>query len=97
MRIYFHATLRPITGGRTIAAPVPPGSTISALLAELIQRYPGLGPLLMDEAGQLLRQVHVMVNGRDVRYLARGLETPLDSEDALDLFPAVGGGSGADG
>jgi len=51
-----------------------------------------LEPELLDGDGQLWRHVHVMVNGRDVPYLERGLHTPLSADDTLDVFPPVGGG-----
>jgi molybdopterin synthase sulfur carrier subunit len=36
--------------------------------------------------------VHVFVNGRDVPYLEKTLETRISQSDKLDIFPAVGGG-----
>ena len=33
-----------------------------------------------------------MVNGRDIRFLEKQLETVLNSEDVISVFPAVGGG-----
>jgi len=71
---------------------VGPGSTVWDAVHALISRYPVLEPELLDGDGQLWRHVHVMVNGRDVPYLERGLHTPLSADDTLDVFTPVGGG-----
>jgi molybdopterin converting factor small subunit len=67
--------------------------TVCGFITQMIERYPPLGPQLLDAEGKLARHVHVMVNGRDAPYLAEGLETPLRETDAIDVFPPVGGGA----
>lgn len=92
MRIHFHATLRDAVGGREPELAFPPGTTVQALLDAVTTRWPEARRRMLDDEGRLLRNVHVFVNGRDARYLADGLATALAEDDALDLFPAVGGG-----
>lgn len=92
MRINFYATLRQIVGGKSVEIPLNDGTTVRALVEELIHRYPGLRPVLMDEKNDLHRQVHLFVNGRDAFYLPEALETSLTSSDTVDIFPPVGGG-----
>ncbi len=92
MKVNFYATLREITGGKTVEIEYQEGMSIQALLDFLFQRYPRLRQELMDEAGNLYPHVHVFVNGRDAPYLEKGLETPLAAEDVINIFPAVGGG-----
>jgi molybdopterin converting factor small subunit len=58
----------------------------------LVEAYPAIGPELLNGDGQLHPHVHVFVEGRDVHYLAGGLDAPLPAEAKLDVFPAVGGG-----
>ncbi len=92
MRVNFYATLRPIVGGKTVELPVAPGITVRDLIDELVARYPRLRAELLDEHGSLYGHVHVFVNGRDAPYLADKLDTPVASEDHLDIFPPVAGG-----
>ena len=93
MKVDFHATLRQIVGGKTAEIPVGQGITVRELIGELIARYPGLRPQLLDEQGNLSEHVHVFINGRDAPYLDHGLETELAPDDTLDVFPPVAGGT----
>jgi sulfur-carrier protein len=92
VNVRFHATLRQSVGGRHVEVDWQDGLTVWEFVTQMVTRYPGLGPQLLSADGTLARHVHVMVNGRDAPYLERGLETALQSNDAIDVFPAVGGG-----
>ena len=92
MNVRFHATLRQAVGGRHVDVDWQAGLTVWGFVTQMVERYPGLGPQLLDAEGKLARHVHVMVNGRDAPYLAQGLETPLRETDKIDVFPPVGGG-----
>jgi molybdopterin synthase sulfur carrier subunit len=93
MQLRFFATFRPIVGGATAALEAPPGVTVRELIARVVQRWPALGPQLLDAQGRLYGHVHVLVNGRDAPYLPAGLDTPLGPEDVVSFFPAVAGGT----
>lgn len=93
MDVRFHATLRQAVGGRHVVVDWRDDLTVWGFLTQMIERYPALGPQLLDANGALARHVHVMVNGRDAPYLAHGMHTPLRSNDKIDVFPAVGGGA----
>ena len=92
MDINFYATLRIITGKKTISLDIQDGSTVRAMLEKIFEVYPALRKELMTSENDLHGHVHVFVNGRDVPYLAEVLETKITSMDKLDIFPAVGGG-----
>jgi sulfur-carrier protein len=94
VRVILYATLRAAVGSRIVdlGLEIGQGSTVWDAVHALIARYPVLRPELLDGDGQLWRHVHVMVNGRDAPYLERGLDTPLEPDDTLDVFPPVGGG-----
>jgi molybdopterin synthase sulfur carrier subunit len=93
LELRFHATLRQFVGGRNVDVAFQEGLTVRGLLEQLIARYPALGPQLFDEANNLHRHVHVFVNGRDAPYLDHGLDTVLQADASLDVFPPVGGGT----
>jgi sulfur-carrier protein len=92
MKVNFYATLREIVGQKTIDFEIPPGSTIGYLIQHIAGRFPALRPAIMDSEGELLRHVHVFVNGRDVPFLENQMDTVLKAEDVIGIFPAVGGG-----
>ena len=92
MQVNFYATFRPIVGGKTVEFDLPAGTTPARLLQAIIGAYPALQPQLLDENGMLFNHVHIFINGRDVQYLPQALETPLDPQDKVDIFPPVGGG-----
>lgn len=92
MNINFYATLRQITGKKTVTLELVDGITVREMLEKVFEQYPPLRQSLMTPENELLGHVHVFVNGRDVPYLADVLETRISHADKLDIFPAVGGG-----
>jgi len=90
--VRLYATLRPRAGGEgVLEVPWSAGDTIADVIRELQRRKPGLQGHILDEEGQLLPHVNVFLNGRDIRYL-NGLETRVDGEAELFIFPPVAGG-----
>jgi molybdopterin synthase sulfur carrier subunit len=68
-----------------------PAGTVAALIADLDNRFPGLGGRLTDEAGNLRKFVNIYVNEEDVRFL-QGKETELKDGDTVSIVPAIAGG-----
>ena len=68
--------------------------TISSVIDQLDQRYPGFGKQLLGDDGELHRFVNVYVNDEDIRYLEK-LDTKADEGDTVSLLPSVAGGAGA--
>jgi molybdopterin converting factor small subunit len=80
--------LRSETGGaREVRAA---GSTVGELLDDLMSRFPGLRPQLVDD-DEIAPYVNVYVGGEDVRTLD-GLETPVHDGSTVILLPAMAGG-----
>ena len=92
MDVNLFATLRQLAGHKTVHFDLPVGATVRELLAQVIERYPAMRSELYGDDGELFGHVHVFINGRDAPHLDKALETPLTTEDTVDLFPAVGGG-----
>jgi sulfur-carrier protein len=81
---------RKFTGGIGVVEARP--GTISELLDQLDQRYPGFRSQVITEEGKLHRFVNVYVNDEDARYLDK-LETQVQEGDTVSLLPSVAGGS----
>ena len=92
MNVNFYATLRQVTGRKSVEFDLAPGVTVRELLGAVIERFPGLEGELFDADGSLFGHVHVFVNGRDAPYLEKALDTVLAADDEVDVFPAVAGG-----
>ena len=92
MKINFHATLRPIVGQKTIEFDIPDEVTVEQLIEIVVTRFPPLRQELLDANGNLFPHVHVFVNGRDAPYLDEALETMVEPDDKVNIFPAVAGG-----
>ena len=91
MRVKVFGTLRPLVGGKELHVAVCAGQTVRDVLAALAAGYPTLGERVLDDVGEVQKSVHVLVNGRSVKFLD-GLDTAVRESDLMALFPAIGGG-----
>jgi len=82
--------LRKFTGGSE--AVDAEGATITALVADLDRRYPGIKARICDDSGQVRRFVNLFVNGEDIRFLQH-LDTPVKDGDEVSIVPAIAGGA----
>ena len=90
--VRLYATLRPRVGGQGVLdVPWSPGDTVADVIRELVRRKPALQGHILNDEGLLLPHVNVFLNGRDIRYL-KGLETRVDGDAELFIFPPVAGG-----
>jgi len=87
MQINFYASLRKISGQKTIELQMPVGCTVTGLLNAVIDEYPAMEGKLLDEHGNLGLHAHVIVNGRDAPLLKNALNTELLESDKIDIFP----------
>jgi cysteine synthase B len=67
------------------------GANVRELLADLAERFPGLGSQVLENGNEIAPFVNVYVNNEDVRTL-EGLETPVGDGTTVILLPAMAGG-----
>lgn len=91
MKVRVYATLRPIVGGKEASLSVGVGDTFRQIIDEMVVRWPALERELFDGKGELRTNIHIFLNGRDVRYLG-GLDMPIPENADICIFPPVGGG-----
>lgn len=70
---------------------IEPTTTAGNLLEILVAAHPGLNNELFDETGELQKYVNILKNGRNIHFLD-GLETVLEEDDLIAIFPPSGGG-----
>lgn len=80
--------LRPFTKDQKAVAAT--GATLTALITDLDQQYPGIGDRLLEN-GALRRFINIYINDEDVRFLG-SLEAPIKEGDSVTILPAVAGG-----
>ncbi len=86
----FFATVREVTGVKSIELKA---GNIRELLLLLVQTYGNKfkDTVLDNDTGELKQFFSCMINGRRIELLD-GYETVLKDDDAVALFPPVGGG-----
>jgi molybdopterin synthase sulfur carrier subunit len=92
MKVSFYATLRPIVGQKSVDIEIPAGATVRQLINAMVASYPALRPELLDDDGNLRSHIKFFVNGREVIYLEHQMETIVQPDDVITVFPPVGGG-----
>ena len=92
MKVNFYATLRDIAGEKIVELPIDHGVTAQEVLEAIIAEFPAMKKELINQNGRLYGHVHFFVNGRDVQFTEKDLETRIMPEDEISVFPAVGGG-----
>lgn len=93
MHVNFYATLRPLAGGKTIEVSVNAPTPVREVLQAATQNKSDLAAAMWDASGMLKDHIKVFINGRQSVHLPKELETLLNADDSLDVFPPVGGGS----
>jgi molybdopterin synthase sulfur carrier subunit len=83
--------LRQAAGTKMMDLEIKSGINIRDVLVEVTQSYPVLVKFIWKNHGELSELVHVFINGENIRHLA-GLETLVNSEDHVDIFPPLVGG-----
>ncbi len=67
------------------------GTTAGAALQDMLTQFPAFRPHLCKEDGSLRSFVNLYLGRINVRDL-QGLDTPLKSDDIINLVPAIAGG-----
>jgi len=87
--VYIPAPFRRLTGNRSYVEGY--GQTVADLLEDLGTRYPALGDMLQNEAGELPAHINIYVNNQEIHSL-QGIATPLNDGDEVAVIPAIAGG-----
>ncbi|WP_254536049.1 ubiquitin-like small modifier protein 1 [Halomarina litorea] len=91
LELRFFANFRTAVGDKTISREYDDGSTVGDVLRALEAEFDGLEGDILDDEGDILPQLSVLKNGREVLHM-EGTETELEDGDRLSVFPPVAGG-----
>lgn len=92
MKVNFYATLRQIVGKKTVELNLPAGTTAIQLVRMFVKDYPAMRKELLDANENFLPHMKFILNGRQAEYLPDQMDTVLQLDDKVDIFPPVGGG-----
>ena len=67
------------------------GANVSQLLDLLISRHPGVADELFISPGVFKPYVNILKNGRNISFI-NGMDTSLEDNDVIAIFPPVAGG-----
>lgn len=81
--------LRKYTDGQ--AKVTIPGATVTEVVRNLAETYPGVQSRLQDESGEIKRFINIFVNENEIRAL-QGAESPVAETDEVSIVPAMAGG-----
>jgi len=83
--VTLYANLRKLAGTKDLSIT---GTTIGEVLNELVDRYPPVGKVILED-GKLRQHIVVTVNGHNTV----DLETPVTEQDIIAIFPPIAGGT----
>ncbi|WP_049922457.1 ubiquitin-like small modifier protein 1 [Halopiger djelfimassiliensis] len=86
------ADLAERAGDKRVTVEASAGDTVGDALEELVDEHPDIEGRVLDSDGNLRSQINVLRNGTNVLVEEDGLETELEADDELALFPPVSGG-----
>jgi molybdopterin synthase sulfur carrier subunit len=92
IEVRFYATLRDIVGKKTIDVEIDLPASARDLVEAVVTDFPAMRSVLLDSNGEFLSYMKFFINGRDAIYLEDKMNTLVQSDDKLDIFPPVGGG-----
>jgi len=92
MKVNFYATLRSIVGQKTMEINTQPGMTAMEVVNKVVEMVPALGPELLDAEKRFHRHMKFFINGREAEWLDHKMDTTIQTDDKIDIFPPVGGG-----
>ncbi len=86
-------SLKQILGQGEIEMSIAEGSSLTELLAAMVERWGDelSSSLFEPKSKNVLPYIRLMVNGRDIAFLAR-METVLQNGDEVLILPPVSGG-----
>ncbi|KDE58235.1 small archaeal modifier protein 1 [Halostagnicola sp. A56] len=85
------ADLAELAGDKHVSVDVDGDATVEDALEALLADRPALEERVLED-GELRTQINVLRNGTNVQTREEGLETELEADDELALFPPVSGG-----
>ncbi len=92
IHLHFFATYRELVGFRNLTLDVNERCDVQTVTELFLEAYPHMRQHWLDQAGNWMPHVFVILNKLDVNSLPDGCKTILQPGDELDFLPPVGGG-----
>ncbi len=92
MQVKFYANMRTVMRRSTLEISDNAVNTFRTLIHHLVDRYPDSAFHLLDEQGELRKDVPVYVDGRNPRLAPGGIDTPLNPDSIVSFFSPISSG-----
>ena len=93
VKVHTILNFKKILGRGDIDLTMKKGSTVKDVLRTMVETFgEPLSAQLYDSGGDLFPYIRLMVNGRDIAFLEKKIETALKEGDEMLILPPVGGG-----
>lgn len=92
MQLRFYANMRTLIGVPVLEIEEEGMNSFRRLVDFLVEQYPEAAFHLLDENGDLRKDVPVYVNGRNPRLLKDGIDTPLPGDAVVSFFSPISSG-----
>ncbi len=86
--VHLYSNLQRYSGNRNVVD--TEGSSVGDCLAHLIQKYPEIGPVILDQSGKIFPQVYVSINLESAK--SEKMERLLNDGDRIYIILIVAGG-----
>ena len=91
--IHLFGVLKQITGKNEFIFEIDKDETVNTLILRLTDAWPKLRDTLIDsDLGTTGPNAIILVNGREIGILEKGMKTTLENEDKIVILPVVHGG-----
>lgn len=92
MQLRFYANMRTMVGMSALDINEGEVNSFRKLLALLVEKHPETAFHLLDEHGELRRDVPVYVDGRNPRLSPVGIDAPLQPDSVVSFFSPISSG-----
>jgi MoaD family protein len=91
VEIVFYSQVRDAVGQESIEVDAGENEDVDGLIDRLIDRYPDLQGVLVDDEGEIASSVNVMKNGKHINHFDED-ELVLADGDEVRFLPQLSGG-----
>ena len=92
VQLRFYANMRTVTGTMSLEVDDTGLDTFRKLLNYVVTRYPETAFHLLDDSGELRKDVPVYVDGRNPRLSKDGIDSHLEPDAVVSFFSPVASG-----
>ena len=92
MEVKLFANLAEAAQVRAVSLEVSDEATVGDALDELFAHHPAIREEILTADGELQDHINILIDGSNISHATASLETTVDREAEIAIFPPVSGG-----